>query len=83
LRSIWLRGGYPEPALMEDPTAAWRWFDAYVRTLSERDLSVMAGNLTPAVAERLLRMVAARHGQTLNVSSIARDLGIVGRTANA
>ncbi len=83
LRARWLRGGYPEPALMADPVAAWRWFDSYIRTLSERDLSAVARGLTPPALDRLLRMAATRHGQCLNTADFARDLGIAPRTAGA
>lgn len=83
LRPLWLHGGYPEPVLMDDPTAAWRYFDSYVRTIGERDLMPVARGLTPVQLDRLLRMLAARHGQTLNASDLARDLSIAPRTANA
>ena len=83
LRPLWLRGGYPEPALMDDATAAWRYFDSYARTICERDLMPVARGLTPAQLTRLLRMLAARHSQMLNTSDLARDLGIAPRTANA
>lgn len=80
LRRIWLRGGYPEPGLMSDSVAAWRWFDSYVRTISERDLQSSAPRLAPATLARLLQLAAARHGQLLNVSSLSRDLGATTRT---
>ncbi|MEK7816988.1 MAG: hypothetical protein AAB281_01900, partial [Actinomycetota bacterium] len=83
LRALWLRGGYPEPALLADPVQAWRWFDSYIRTLSERDLSAVARGLTPATLDRLLRMAAARHGHCLSIADFARDLGIAPRTAGA
>ncbi|MBI2505316.1 MAG: ATP-binding protein [Candidatus Latescibacteria bacterium] len=83
LRALWLRGGYPEPALLADPVPAWRWFDSYIRTLSERDLSAVARGLTPATLDRLLRMAAARHGQCLSIADFARDLGLAPRTAAA
>jgi len=83
LRPLWLRGGYPEPTLMDDAKAAWRYFDSYVRTIGERDLMPVARGLTPVQLNRLLRMLAARHGQTLNASGLARDLGIAPRTLYA
>ena len=80
LRRIWLRGGYPEPVLMSDSVAAWRWFDSYVRTVGERDLQSAAPGLGPAGLARLLRLVAARHGQLTNTASLSRDLGATART---
>ncbi|MFT5368177.1 MAG: putative AAA+ superfamily ATPase [Candidatus Latescibacterota bacterium] len=81
VRKLWLRGGYPEPALMDDSLSAWRWFDSYTRTISERDLQQVAQGLTPVMVDRLLQMIAARHGQSLNISAFASDLGITPRTA--
>lgn len=80
VRPLWFRGGYPEPVLHLDARGAWRWFDSYVRTLSERDLSAISGALTPVALARLLRMLAARHGQPINVSQLARDFGANVRT---
>lgn len=76
----WLGGGYPEPSLMADPVARWRWFDSYVRTVSERDLVPLGRDLPPPALDRLLRMLAARHGQPVNVTSLARDFGVAART---
>jgi uncharacterized protein len=82
LRTVWFRGGYPEPALHLNEQGAWRWFDSYVRTLSERDLAPVSARWTPVALRRLLRMLAARHGQTINVSQLGRDFGVTTRTMN-
>ncbi|MBM4047720.1 MAG: ATP-binding protein [Planctomycetes bacterium] len=79
-RLFWLRGGYPEPVLHLEGQAAWRWFDSYVRTVGERDLSAVSGRLTPVALARLLRMLAARQGQKVNVSDLARDFGASAKT---
>ena len=82
LRELWFRGGYPEPVLHLNEQGAWRWFDSYVRTLSERDLAPLGSRLTPVALRRLLRMLAARNGQTINVSQLARDFGATAKTMN-
>ena len=76
----WLDGGYPEPALMDDAVARWRWFDSYVRTISERDLLPLGRHLPPPALDRLLRMLAARHGQPVNAAALARDFVVTAHT---
>jgi uncharacterized protein len=82
LRKFWFRGGYPEPALHLKDQGAWRWFDSYVRTLSERDLARISSRLTPVALRRLLCMLAVRHGQTINSSQLGRDFGATSKTIN-
>lgn len=73
---LWLAGGFPEPWRLGDPNRRSRWFQSYVRLLSERDLQVVKGALRPVAVRRLLRMLAARHGQLQNQSDLARDFGV-------
>lgn len=76
LNQLWETGGFPEPVVLADAARRRRWFDSYVRLVSERDLVPTAGNrMGPVAARRLLRMLAARHGQPLNLSALARDFG--------
>jgi hypothetical protein len=76
LQSTWFIGGFPEPAMLRDSTAARRWFDAYIRLVSERDLGELHRELRPPLVMRLLRMLAARHGQMVNLASLATDFGL-------
>ena len=76
IRITWLAGGFPEPALLEDTAARRRWFDAYVRLVSERDLGELHPDLRPPLVRRLLRMLAARQGQTVNLASLATEFGV-------
>ncbi len=76
IRSGWFAGGFPEPALLPDDTARRRWFDSYLRLISERDLADLHRELRPVVVRRLLRMLAARHGQMVNVAALATDFGV-------
>jgi predicted AAA+ superfamily ATPase len=76
LRTAWLAGGFPEPALLEDTAARRRWFDAYIRLVSERDLGEMHRDLRPPLMRRLLRMLAARQGQMVNLASLATEFGL-------
>jgi hypothetical protein len=76
IRSAWFAGGFPEPALLVDATAQRRWFDSYLRLISERDLGELHPELRPVVVRRLFRMLAARHGQMVNVAALATDFGL-------
>ncbi len=78
---IW-RGGFP--GLWADPETAPprdRWYQGYVATYLERDVRnlINVGNLRDF--ERFLRAAATRTAQTLNMSDMARDVGISPSTA--
>lgn len=76
---LW-RGGFPE--LWRDREIESRLFySSYVATYLERDvrLVLQVGNLRDF--ERFLRACALRSGQLLNLTDLARDVGIAGSTA--
>jgi predicted AAA+ superfamily ATPase len=76
---LW-RGGFPE--LWRDREIEPRLFySSYVATYLERDvrLALRVGNLRDF--ERFLRACALRSGQLLNLTELARDVGIAGSTA--
>jgi hypothetical protein len=69
------RGGYPE--LHADPVAdVGAFFASYLAAYVERDLraQLQVGNLRDF--HRLLRLLALRNGHLLNMSELARDVGI-------
>ncbi len=77
-----LRGGYPE--LVSEPERDIAlWHQSYVQTYLERDVRSLrqVGDLTSF--QNFLRALAARTGQLLNLSDLARDLGIALNTAKA
>lgn len=77
-----LRGGYPE--LVAEPGRDLAlWHASYVQTYLERDVRGLRqiGDLT--LFQGFLRALAARSGQLLNLSDVARDLGIAVNTAKA
>ena len=83
--SLWngfLRGGYPEPAMQRERDAAL-WHASYIQTYLERDVRSIrqVGDLTQF--QNLLRMLAARSGQLLNLADVARDLGVAVNTVKA
>jgi hypothetical protein len=77
-----LRGGYPE--LVADPKRdVSLWHSSYVQTYLERDVRSLrqVGDLLSF--QSLLRVLAARSGQLLNLTDVARDLGVAVNTAKA
>ena len=77
-----LRGGYPE--LVSQPRRdASLWHASYIQTYLERDVRALrqVGDLTQY--QNFLRMLAARSAQLVNLSDVARDLGVAVNTAKA
>ncbi|MDD5762493.1 MAG: ATP-binding protein [bacterium] len=84
-RHLWesfLGGGYPEMAANPKLDIA-RWHASYVQTFLERDLRSLrqVGDLTQFNV--FLRALAARSAQLLNVTDLARDLGLAVNTVKA
>jgi uncharacterized protein len=77
-----LRGGYPELAANPKRDAVL-WHSSYVQTYLERDVRGLRqiGDLTQFQA--FLRALAARSAQLLNVTDLARDLGLAVNTVKA
>ena len=82
---IWndfLRGGYPE--LVVDPGRdIGLWHAGYVQTYLERDVRALrqVGDLSQF--QSFLRALAARTAQLLNLTDLARDLGVAVNTIKA
>ncbi|MBI4598884.1 ATP-binding protein, partial [Candidatus Uhrbacteria bacterium] len=75
-----LRGNYPE--LVSNPSVDRKlWCNSYIATYLERDVRNMTqvGDLNQF--ERFLKMCAIQTGQILNLSELARDIGISAPTA--
>jgi predicted AAA+ superfamily ATPase len=77
-----LRGGYPELAT-DDTRDINLWHASYVQTYLERDVRALrqVGDLSQF--QTFLRALAARSAQLLNLSDLARDLGVVVNTVKA
>ncbi len=77
-----LRGGYPELTANPDRDLVL-WHASYVQTYLERDVRSLrqVGDLT--LFQSFLRILATRSGQLLNLTEIARDLGVAVNTAKA
>lgn len=81
LSDLWLRGGFPEGGILNSRRFP-QWERDYLRLLVERDLPDWGMPAKPAVTGRLLKMLAAVHGQTWNASQIGKSLGLSYHTVN-
>lgn len=68
-------GGFPE-AVVRDGERRERWFESYVETVVQREIRDLANVVGLVEIPRLLQMLAARAGGTVNYAALGRDLGI-------
>ncbi len=78
----WLYGGYPDGGVLE-PKQFPRWQLDYLALLAQRDLPMWGFPAKPQTTDRLLRMLAAVHGQTWNASQVGQSLGLSYQTVNS
>jgi len=71
-RDLWLKGGFPD-ALRGDFRD---WWEAYLRTVLERDLRQYGVAADPLFVRRLLTMLAHQNGGLFNASALATSLGV-------
>lgn len=83
LETLWLRGGFPKSYLASSIERSAKWRKNYIRTYLERDIPQLGFNIPAKSMERLWRMLAHSHGQTLNSSKIASSLGVSSHTVNS
>src|SRR5207253_944969 len=73
-------GGFPEVVIRREARRRAAWFEAYVRTLVQRDVREISA-IERGDLGRLVRLVAARSGQLLNIDNLARDAAMPPSTA--
>jgi hypothetical protein len=72
----WLWGGYPPVHALRSNAGRVDWLDAYVSTFLERDLPNLGLRLPAPRLRKLWTMLTHVHGSLLNVSDLARSLGV-------
>lgn len=77
----WLCGGYPDGGVLESSRYP-RWQIDYLSLLSQRDLPTWGLPAKPQTTDRLLRMLAALHGQVWNASQVGQSMGLSYHTVN-
>jgi predicted AAA+ superfamily ATPase len=78
----WFDGGFPPVHARRGRQSRLDWLDAYVATYLERDLPSYGVRLPPARLRTLWTMLTHVHGNLLNVSDLARSLGVSSHTVD-
>ena len=78
---LWLCGGFPDGGILR-PGRFPTWQHDYLSLLVQRDLPVWGLPARPPTTLRLLRMLAALHGQMWNASLVGQGLGLSHPTVN-
>ena len=81
MQELWLRGGFPEGGGTA-PRRFPQWQHDHLTLVTQRDLPNWGMPAKPRVTTRLLRMIAAVHGQLWNASQIGKALGLSHPTVN-
>lgn len=76
LYSHWLRGGFPDSVLALDDEASFDWRRDFIRTFLERDIPALGLTIPIPIMERLWRLLAHYHGQSINYSKLAEGVDI-------
>jgi hypothetical protein len=82
LFDLWLLGGFPDGGVLAEGRFP-QWQIDYLTLLAERDLPAWGLPAAPRTTLRLLRMLAAVHGQIWNASQIGQSLGLSYHTVNS
>jgi len=79
---LWLTGGFPDGGVL-GLRAFPAWQADYLSLLTQRDLPNWGLPARPQTTSRLLRMLAAVHGQSWNASQLGKSLGLSYHTVNS
>ena len=72
----WIRGGFPDSFLSRSESASLAWRNDFIQTFLNRDIPSLGFNIPASLMERLWRLLAHYHGQTINYSKLANCLDI-------
>lgn len=81
-KSRWFWGGYPPVHARRAHRDKAEWLDNYVSTFLERDLPGLGVRLSTPRLRTLWTMLTHVHGNLLNVSDLARSLGVSSHTVS-
>jgi len=73
---LWERGGFPESLLAANDDASRAWRSNFITTFLNRDIPSFGYSIPSETMERLWRLLAHYHGQTINYSKLAAILDI-------
>lgn len=77
---LWIRGGFPDSFLARNDEQSMRWRENFIRTYLERDVPQLGPRIPAETLRRFWIMLAHNQGGLLNAASLARGLGVDGKT---
>ena len=77
---LWVRGGFPDSFLATDDDKSLTWRQNFIRTYLERDVPQLGPRIPAETLRRFWVMLAHTQGGLLNAASLARGLGVDGKT---
>ncbi len=80
LRTLWLRGGFPNSYLTDDDDTAMNWIENLIRTYLERDVPQMGFRVPATRLRRLWTMLAHLQGEIVDYSKLATNLEVTAKT---
>ena len=76
METHWFRGGFPNAVLAPSDSVSSRWLENLLKSFVERDVRLLGYDMAPAALTRFVSMLTSLHGQLLNMSDLARSLGM-------
>ena len=77
---LWLRGGFPPSFLAASDSASFKWRQDFIRTYLERDIPQLGPRVPAETLRRFWTMLAHTQSSVLNAATLARGLGVDGKT---
>ncbi|MBU0991503.1 MAG: ATP-binding protein [Proteobacteria bacterium] len=76
IHEYWLRGGYPEPWIKNNPRFFKLWMQNYIKTYLDRDILKLFPGLNSGKYRMFIQMLSNLSGTIINYSTVARSLGV-------
>ncbi|VAX11326.1 hypothetical protein MNBD_GAMMA26-898 [hydrothermal vent metagenome] len=80
IQQLWLRGSFPNSYLADTDAFSMDWLEHLIRTYLERDIPQMGFRVPATRLRRLWTMLAHLQGETINYSTLGRNLEVDGKT---
>ena len=78
--NLWLRGGFPSSFLANSDARSFKWRQDFIRTYLDRDIPQFGPQVPAETLRRLWTMLAHSQSTLLNAATLARGLGVDGKT---
>jgi len=83
LDALWLRGGFPESLSAPTDERSLRWRQNFIRSYLERDIPQFGPRIAADTLRRFWTMLAHHQSGMLNVTQLARNIGVDVKTAQS